>query len=174
MKSVTKKLAALVLVGIMMFSLTACGVDMNKVKGDWTVSTIGGKDLATVAAEKGIPEQLLYINYTISDKEIVLNGFNNDLSGNLTTDTYTLKKRSNGVEGYKGDTVMCSLIYDEKADTLTMKIGTDEATAVSYVFVKGSKDLQAAQAALMGGSESAEGEEYAESGEEEAADYEEE
>jgi uncharacterized lipoprotein YehR (DUF1307 family) len=155
MKSVTKKLAALVLVGIMMFSLTACGVDMNKVKGDWTVSTIGGKDLATVAAEKGIPEQLLYINYTISDKEIVLNGFNNDLSGNLTTDTYTLKKRSNGVEGYKGDTVMCSLIYDEKADTLTMKIGTDEATAVSYVFVKGSKDLQAAQAALMGGSESA-------------------
>ena len=167
MKNVTKKVLAVVLVGIMRFSLTACGVDMSKVKGDWTLSTIGGKDLATVAAEKGLAEQFFYTNYTISDKEIVVNCFNPDLSGNLASETYTLKQRSNGVEGYKGDTLACSLIFDEKANTLTMKIGTDEASAIAYVYVKGTQDLNAAQAALMGGAE-----EGAEEGGEE--DYEEE
>ncbi len=165
MKNVTKKVLAVVLVGIMMFSLTACGVDMSKVKGDWTLSTIGGKDLATVAAERGIAEQLLYTNYTITDKEITTNGFNPDMSGNTTSATYTLKQRSNGVEGYQGDTLACSLIFDEKANTLTMKIGADEASAVAYVFVKGTQDLEAAKAALMGGAEEG-GEESYEGGEE--------
>ena len=170
MKNVTKKVLAVVLVGIMMFSLTACGVDMSKVKGDWTLSTIGGKSLADAAAASGVAEQFLYTNYTITDKEITMNGFNPDRSGNLTTDTFTLKQRSNGVEGYKGDTLACSLIYDDKANTLTMKIGADEASAVAYVFVKGTQDLNAAQAALMGGAEEG-GEESYEGGEE---DYEEE
>ena len=167
MKNVTKKLLALVFVGVMMFSLTACGVDMDKVKGDWTLSTIGGKDLATVAAERGIAEQFLYTNYTITDKEIKTSGFNPDMSGNVTTSTFTLKQKSNGVEGYQGDTLACSLIFDEKANTLTMKIGNDEASAIAYVFIKGSKDLEAAKAAFMGGD--APEEEF-----EDEADYEEE
>ena len=167
MKKNVKRFLAVALLGVMMFCLTACGVDMSKVKGDWTLSTIGGKDLATVAAEKGIAEQFFYTNYTISDKEIVVNCFNADLSGNLASDTYTLKQRSNGVEGYKGDTLACSLIFDEKANTLTMKIGADEASAIAYVYVKGNTDLNAAQAALMSGAS-----EGAEEGGEE--DYEEE
>ena len=139
MKKVSKKFLAVLLVGVMMFCLTACGVDMDKVKGNWTLSTIGGKDLASFAEASGVAEVLVYTNYTITDKEITKDSINAD--GSHATSTFTLKQRSDGVEGYQGDTLAISLKFDEKANTLTMKIGESESTAVAYVFVKGTKNL---------------------------------
>ena len=141
MKKSFKVVSALLLVVVMMLSLTGCGIDMDKIKGQWTCSTIGGKDLDTLAAEKGINKAYLVTNYTITDKDITSDTLNPDGSGAHLSGTYTIKQRSNGIEGYQGDKVALSLIYDEKADTLTMKIGTDEASAVAYVFVKGNTNI---------------------------------
>ena len=162
MKKSIKVMAAMLLVVVMMFSLTACGIDMNKVKGDWTCTSIGGKDIATLAAEKGVYQAYLVTNYTITDNDIKADSLNPDGSGAHVTGTYTLKKRSNGVEGYLGDQVVISLIYDEKADTLTMKVGIDEASAVAYVFTKGNTNLDELLASQMNGGVADGGEEGAE------------
>ena len=159
MKKTFKVVAAMLLVVVMMMSLTACGVDMSKIKGDWTLSTIGGKSIADVAAEKGIAECFLITNYTITDKEIKNDTLNPDGSGAHTSSTFTLKQRSNGVEGYLGDQLAVSLIFDEKANTLTAKLGTDESNAVEYVFTKGSRNLDEALQAAMGGSSEGDAEE---------------
>jgi len=149
MKNVAKKLIAVVLMGVMMFSLTACGVDMDKVKGDWTLSTVGGKSLEETAAAMGQQSLFLSENVNITDKNITTDFIQAD--GTHYGDTFDLKQRANGVEGYKGDTLAMSLAFDEKANTLTMKVGADEASAVAYVFVKGKKDLDAEYQALVGG-----------------------
>lgn len=173
MKKSFKAVAAMLLVVVMMLSLTACGgIDMNKVKGDWTLSTIGGKTITDVANEKGMHECFLYLNYTITDTEIKNDALNTDGSGAHVNSTFTLKKRSNGVEGYLGDQLAISLIYDEKADTLSMKLGESESTAVEYIFVKGSKNLDEAyqianSAGISDGSSAGASEGASEGGEEE-------
>ena len=151
MKKITKRVLAVVLLGVMIFSLTACGVDMSKIKGDWTLSTVGGKSLEEYAAASGVGVWATMTNYNITDDKITTDILNPDGSGSHMSTSLTLKKRSNGVEGYSGDTLACSLIYDEKADTLTMKMGADEASAIAFVFKKGKADLDGALQAAMGG-----------------------
>ena len=41
MKKLAKRLAVVLMICAMAFAMTACGeIDMSKVKGDWTISTI--------------------------------------------------------------------------------------------------------------------------------------
>ena len=50
-----KKILAIVLMAAVVVCCTACGgLDMNKVKGDWTVETAAGKTVEEIAAANGV------------------------------------------------------------------------------------------------------------------------
>lgn len=49
-----KKVLAVLLVAAAIFCCTACGLDMSKVKGDWTLDTAGGKTVEELAEMNGV------------------------------------------------------------------------------------------------------------------------
>lgn len=154
MKKVTKKVLAVVLLGIMVFSLTACGLDMSKVKGEWTLSTVNGKAIDEYASQleaNGIPTFTAFINYEITDKKF--KAISLDGSGNEQSSEYDIKVKSNGFECMTGDTILMSVLYDDKASTLSYKVKVGDQE-LEYKLVKGKTDLQAkVQAAYAGGDE---------------------
>jgi len=143
MKKITKRVLAVVLLGVMMFSLCACGVDMNKIKGDWKIKTINGKDIAGYFQES---QTFAAVGLTITDKEITRE--TKTIDGNVETKKLEVVVRSNGIEGKDGDNVVMALVFDEKAGTLT-QTSTDQ----TVVFEKGKADLDAIWSSIFGGSE---------------------
>ncbi len=177
-----KAVAVVMMVAIMMFSLAGCGVDMKKVSGTWTVSTINGQSAADFAASQGLPEVSVQKVYEINDKTVTLKFLGAD--GTTASNSGDTVVRKNGVE-VTIEGVLIPLEYHEDNDTLTYKL--DQAgTTYDYVLKKGSYDFDAAYQEYMnsvnGGSEEGYDEEgydeegYDEEGydEEGSEDYEEE
>ena len=141
MKKTIKVMAAIMLVAAMVFSIASCGgLDMNKIKGDWTLSTIGGKSVADYAASAGASEYQFAGNYNFTDKNVTITTLPTD---SITSATMDIKVKSNGIEVMSGDQVAFSMIYDDKAETLTFSVDPGTGTAISYVLKKGTTDLQA-------------------------------
>ncbi len=131
MKKLAKRLAVVLMICAMAFAMTACGeIDMDKIKGDWTIQTINGKTPEEYAAENGVDVYLVNKNYTLTDKtftikeaggqvecpiEVCSNGFN-----------FTLAGAKGGCE------------YDEKAGTLKYGINSDV-----WILKKGTSDITA-------------------------------
>ena len=173
MKKLTKKLA-LVLVAAMVMGmcLVGCGVDMNKVKGDWIVSTINGKSVADFAAESGAVEAQAMKAVTITDDNATVTTFDSS-TGDVASMTGKITQKSNGVEAdMQGVTWPFKL---EDNGNLSYKLDAN-GTTYEYVLVKGTYDFKAkfaeqTGAAQQGGEEGAEGgEEAVEGGEEEGAE----
>jgi len=162
MKKVTKRLAVLIMVCVLAFAMTACGeVDMNKIKGDWTISTINGKSVAEFAAENSVEEWQAQKNYTVTDKTFTIKA-----PGGQSQDCPIEVMRDGFNFTLAGATVGCA--YDEKADTLSyaVKVGDVES---KFVLKKGTSSLEAPAEAqpAEGGEQPAEGgEQPAEGGEE--------
>ena len=173
MKKLTKKLA-LVLVAAMVMGmcLVGCGVDMNKVKGDWIVSTINGKSVADFAAENGAVEAQAMKAVTITDDNATVTTFDSS-TGDVASMTGKITQKSNGVEADMGGVTWPFKLEDN--GNLSYKLDAN-GTTYEYVLVKGTYDFKAkfaeqTGAAQQGGEEGAEGgEEAVEGGEEEGAE----
>jgi len=166
MKKLTKKLA-LVLVAAMVMGmcLVGCGVDMNKMKGDWIVSTINGKSVADFAAENGAVEAQAMKAVNITDDNATVTSFDSS-SGETASITGKITKKSNGVEAdMQGVTWPFKL---EDNGNLSYKIDAN-GTTLEYVLVKGTYDFKAkfaeqTGAAQQGGEEGGEAQQGGEEG----------
>ncbi len=168
MKKTIKVMAAIMLVAAMVLGIAACGggLDMNKIKGEWTITSINGQTVAEYAASKGAAAYQCAANYTITDDKIIASGVGAD--GNIATSEFVLKKNADGVEGYLNDTLVLSFIYDAKADKINYGVETPDGTRITNVLTKGTTDLQALLNEAAGGAAQAqEGGEAQEGGAEE-------
>lgn len=164
MKKTIKVFTAIMLITALVFSIASCGLDVKKITGDWTVETLNGKTIAECAAESGYPEYFYAQNYTFTEKTVVGTGC---ATGSIqSTPTYDLTVRADGVEVIQDGNVIFSFVYDEKNDKLTMGLDNN-GVKYSYVYKRGSTDLQALLDAANGGAEEAPAEENYEGGEEE-------
>ena len=173
MKKTIKVFAAIMLITALVFSIASCGFDVKKITGDWTVETLNGKTTAECAEEAGMPEYIYAQNYTFTEKTVVGTGC---ATGSIqSTPAYDLTVRANGVEVIQDGNVIFSFVYDEKNDKLTMGLDNN-GVKYSYVYKRGSTDLQALLDAANGGAAEeapAEegGEEYSEEYGEEYGEY---
>lgn len=135
-----KKLMALVMSVVMLIACTACsgGIDISKIKGDWTISTVNGTDTEEYFASQGVTDAAqAHGNLTINDDGTLT------VTNNVGSTTYNYEKRSNGVEVKQDGQVILSFAYDSSADTLTYAI-TDGTNTNTFVYVKGTYDFAAA------------------------------
>ena len=168
MKKTIKVMAAIMLVAAVVLSIASCGFDVNKIKGDWIMSTINGKSVADFAAESGYPEAYAQKQYTFTDKQMTVSSIGS--SGTVESYSGDLTVKSNGVNATVNG-IEFGFLYDDKADTLTynVTIGSD---SYEYVLKKGTYDFAAALGGAPANNEaSSEGGESAEGGEEEYSEY---
>lgn len=145
-KKTAKSIISVLLIAIMMLSLTACGVDMKKMSGTWVLSTIDGQTVADYVGKTGLPEVCGMKVVRITETDFSIDFL--DASGAVATDKGTNTIRANGIEVkitvgnfFEKDSTV-GVIYDEKADTISMKVLT-EGQELNLVFKKGSYDLKA-------------------------------
>lgn len=130
-----KKIIAIVLMAAVMLCCTACGLDMSKVKGDWTLDTIGGKTIAQLTEETGALPVQYAMNLTVTDNSAT---FTNAAS----SATYSIQVKSNGFECCDDSkAIIMSVTYDPAKDTLSYKMAGADGNAVEYVMKKGTADL---------------------------------
>ena len=165
MKKFGRLVSVLMLVMVAAFALTACGgLDMNKIKGDWTVSTINGMSPAEFAASVGTPEFAGCTNYTITDK--TFESSNIALDGTTQGTSLPISVKANGFEVLQDGQVFMSVAYDDKADTLSF--GADiGGTQLNTVLKRGKTDIDALYNEYVASQSGAGGEEYVEDGGEE-------
>lgn len=130
-----KKIIALVLMAAVMLCCTACGLDMSKVKGDWTLATVGGKPVEQIVEEQGVLPVQVAMNGTVTDKDFTL-------ANAATSNTYKINIKSNGFECVDdSNTVILGVVYDKDNDTLSFDMATSDGSAVTYVMKRGTADL---------------------------------
>ena len=164
MKNTIKKIAAFVLTAAIVLCCASCGLDMSKVKGDWTLETVGGKTVAELAASSGFDPAFLTINATVTDDTFTLTQATGSTS-------YSIQVRANGFECYDADkNLVYGILYDSAKDTLTFQAPDAAGNLVEHVMKKGTAVIstspygeQAAEENAGDEGEYAEGEgEYAE------------
>lgn len=130
-----KKIIAIVLMAAVMLCCTACGLDMSKVKGDWTLETIAGKTVAEVAEKNGVDPAYTRMNATVTDDSFTLTS----ATGTLT---YKIQVKANGFECLDdSNNIFMSVAYDSAKDTLNFKMKQADGSTADYVLKKGTADL---------------------------------
>ena len=160
MKVMKKKVLALVLVlALACVGLVGCGaIDINDIKGEWTLDTINDQSLSDFAASLGSDENLLFVNWTINEDKTITTT-NAVASGKLT-----MELKSNGFEASEeGSENKFSVEYNKDAGTLTYKV-EEGGTVNTCVMKKGTFTPTETETAEPAGEE--ESEEAAESVEE--------
>ena len=145
-----KMIVAIIMAMAMTLCLTACSsLDINKVKGDWTLSTVNDKTVEEYAAELGTDAYLVVVNATVTDKEYISENAEAKAS-------YPISVKTDGFEvlASEGGDIMMSVRYDSAKDTLAYSVDI-EGTVYEYVLVRGTGILTAPA------ENSAEGEEQA-------------
>ena len=132
MKKVRNVFVSLILMTMCVFALTGCGVDMEKLKGNWTVDTIDGKSVAEYAAEKQLTEEQACFNINISDEELV------QTFANGVEAKYKVVVRSNGIECEQDGKLAATYIYENDELTSSVDFGAGEA---KVVMKKGTTDF---------------------------------
>lgn len=130
-----KKILAIVLMAALVVCCTACGLDMNKVKGDWTVETAAGKTVEEIAAANGVDIAAVTMNATVTTDSFTLSS----ATGSVT---YKIKVKGNGFECVDDfENVFMSVAYDSAKDTLTFQLKQADGTVLDYVMKRGTADL---------------------------------
>ena len=130
------KILAIVLVAAVLICCTACGgLDMSKVKGDWTLETADGKTVEELAESTGKDPASITMNATVTDDSFTL-------SSVTGTDTYKIQVKANGFECLDDSkNVVMGVIYDSAKDTLTFQMAKADGSAMECVMKKGTADL---------------------------------
>ena len=130
-----KKILAIVLMAAVVVCCTACGLDMSKVKGDWTVETASGKTVEEIAAANGVDIAAVTMNATVTNDSFTLSS----ATGSVT---YKIKVKGNGFECVDDfENVFMTVAYDSAKDTLSFKLTQPDGTALDYVMKRGTADL---------------------------------
>ena len=126
---------------------TACGLDMSKVKGNWTMETADGKTVAEIAELSGMEPAYSAMNGTVTDDTFSLTTATASIS-------YKISVKSNGFECLDDSkNIIMSVTYDSANDALNFKMLGPDGNPVAYVMKKGTADLtvSAASTAEAGG-----------------------
>ena len=150
-----KKIFGLATAGIMAATMalcTACGVDQEKVKGDWMVDTIAGKAIADYTAELGTPELGSQVNFHIEEDKATVE--TPSATGEAEKKELKPEWRANGVELKDGDTIVYALELDTDKNVLKYKadnsaIGGGKEDEI--ILKKGTFDFAAALGELTSG-----------------------
>ncbi|MBR5090451.1 MAG: hypothetical protein IK093_13565, partial [Ruminiclostridium sp.] len=149
MKKTIKFIVAIVLSAAMVLGIASCGggsgVDMNKIKGDWNVSTICGLSTSEFASAIGYPEVFVQKQYNFTDKEVSIKTVTTD--GYSVTSTGSVAVKADGVEGNIAGTVIG---FKLNADNTLSYSVTDGVTQYDYVLKKGTYDLEGQYIVLTG------------------------
>ena len=131
-----KKVLAIVLMAAVVVCCTACGgLDMNKVKGDWTVETAAGKTVEEIAAVNGVDIAAVTMNATVTNDSFTLSS----ATGSVT---YKIKVKGNGFECVDDfENVFMTVAYDSAKDTISFKLAQPDGTTFDYVMKRGTADL---------------------------------
>ncbi len=172
MKKTIKVMAAIMLVAAMVLGIASCGgFDLNKVKGEWTLSTIDGKAASDKAVELGLPSYALLNNYSIGDK-VAISTYDPNAGEVKTTTELSIEAAANGFTATDSNGGKVSFIYDSSADTLSYSAVGASGANETYILKRGTTDILAAVQAAAGGEEAAEGgEEYSEEDYSEEEEY---
>ena len=129
-----KKIIAIVLMAAVTICCTACGLDMSKVKGEWTLSSVGGKPVEQIAEEQGVLPVQVAMNGTLSDDSFTM-------ANAVNTVNYKIQVKSNGFECLDdSNAIAFSVTYDKDKDTLSFAMDAGSGP-VTYVMERGSADL---------------------------------
>ena len=131
-----KKILAVVLMAAVVVCCTACGgLDMSKVKGDWTVETAAGKTVEEIAAANGVDIAAVTMNATVTNDSFTLSS----ATGSVT---YKIKVKGNGFECIDDfENVFMTVAYDSAKDTISFKLAQPDGTTFEYVMKRGTADL---------------------------------
>ena len=131
-----KKVLAVVLMAAVVVCCTACGgLDMNKVKGDWTVETASGKTVEEIAAANGVDIAAVTMNATVTTDSFTLSS----ATGSVT---YKIKVKGDGFQCIDDfENVFMSVAYDSAKDTISFKLAQPDGTTFDYVMKRGTADL---------------------------------
>lgn len=131
-----KKSAALLMIAAITLTCTACSIsiDMNKINGEWTISTIGGQTAEEYAQANGLDITQVTINAAVSNENVVFTKYDSSV-------TCDIEAKSNGFEAKYNDNTIFTVVYDNSAETLSFDMIIDNNT-VEYVFVKGTTSFE--------------------------------
>lgn len=132
-----KKVLSVILVVAVAFCLTACGLDMSKVKGDWTLDTAGGKTVEQIAEAGGLNPAYCNMNVTITDKTFTLITATDTPSWNIQV------KDNTGFDCIDASgNIFMTVRYNADKDTISFKlVGSDGSNPVEYVMVRGTSEI---------------------------------
>ncbi len=135
MKKIMKIAFAAVMAIVMAFAATACsGLDKSKVKGDWTLFSINGKEIATYADEVGIDVKELELNWTVNDDNVTATNAQG-------TASFKIEFKSNGFEVLDAEgKVAMSVKYDSANETLSYAAKAGE-NQFDYVMKNGTATI---------------------------------
>ncbi len=141
MKKTLKITMAIVMTFVMMIAVSACGgLDMNKISGDWTMTSMDGMTPEDYAASYGVDVALTRSNMTVASDKVTIANANGSTEFKITV-------KANGFEVLNpaDNSVYMSVTYDANADTLSYKVsdGTNEHT---LIYGRGTSDLTVAAA----------------------------
>ncbi len=129
-----KKIIAIVLMAAAVICCTACGLDMSKIKGEWTLSSVGGKPVEQIAEEQGVLPVQVAMNGTVTDDSFTV-------ANAVNTSTYKIQVKSNGFECLDdSNAIAFSVTYDKDSDALSFALDAGSG-AVTYVMKRGTADL---------------------------------
>ena len=143
-----KKIIASVLLAAVVVLCTACGLDMSKVKGEWTLASVcgnaGEKTFEQIVEESGGQPAQVAVNVTVTDNSFTMTSLAN-------TVTYKINVKSNGFECVDdSNTIVMSVLYDkDKEDTLSFGLQAGSGVA-TYVMKRGTVDLTISEDLVSG------------------------
>ena len=130
-----KKVLSVILVVAVAFCLTACGLDMSKVKGDWTLDTANGKTVEQIAEAGGLNPAYLAMNATVTDKTFTLTSATDTLSWNIQV-------KANGFECLDASgKAIIGIKYNADNDTISFKLLASDGNPVEHVMVRGTSEI---------------------------------
>lgn len=141
MKKTLKITMAIVMTFVMMIAVSACGgLDMKKIGGEWTMTSMDGMTPEEYAAAYGVDVVMARSNMTVASDKVTIANANGSTEFKITV-------KANGFEVLKPEdnSVYMSVTYDASADTLSYKVsdGTNEHT---LIYGRGTSDLTVAAA----------------------------
>ena len=131
-----KKVLSVILVVAVSFCLTACGLDMSKVKGDWTLDTANGKTVEQIAEAMGANPAYYAMNATVTDKTFTLITATDTLSWNIQV------KDNTGFDCLDASgKIFMTVRYNADNDTISFKLLASDGSPVEYVMVRGTSEI---------------------------------
>ena len=130
-----KKVLSVILVVAVAFCLTACGLDMSKVKGEWTLNTANGKTVEQIAEAMGANPANYAMNATVTDKTFTLTSATGSIS-------YNIQVKADGFECLDASgKAIIGIKYNADNDTISFQLLGADGTTTDYVMVKGTSEI---------------------------------